>query len=158
MLPKSGFGNAAWCALESRGLQEMEARWGAGRLEPEHTACQDAPQGGVETAWDWCHLPQGVQKSEVRCQSEAGGLCAGCALPSPALRMGLACLLRTAGELQPSLLRTDLLPQPRGLILEAPKGRRSQQSGLYIRVEGQLGWPRLPQRGAHSLAGGWQDL
>lgn len=65
---------------------------------------------------------------------------------------------RRAGDFLPPLLRTDLFPQPLGFILRGPEGRRSQQLGLCIRVRDRLEWPRVAWRGAHSLAGGWQDL
>ncbi|KAI5274077.1 Paired Box Protein Pax-4 [Manis pentadactyla] len=43
-------------------------------------------------------------------------------------------ILKRTGELQPPLLRTDRIPWPLGFIRGAPKDRRSQWSGLYIRV------------------------
>lgn len=66
--------------------------------------------------------------------------------------------MRRAGELQPLHLRTGLFPQLQGFIPGAPEGSRSQWFGLYNRVRDNQEWPRLAWRGAHSRAGGWQDL
>lgn len=71
-----------WGSLE-RGKMGARTPQPTGRC---HREGRKQPGTGVST-------PSECPKAGVRCQREAVGLCSGCALPSPALRTGLSCLL-----------------------------------------------------------------
>lgn len=162
MLPESVFGEVAQCALESSELagdggSPERGTTGARTPQPTkrcHRERWKQPGTGVTS-------PSECQKPKVRCQTKAAGSLRWLRPALSSFTHGLVLSpgsLRTAGELQLPLLRTDLFPQPRGFMLGAPKGRRSQRSGLYIRARDRLEWPWPAWRGAHSLAGWWQDL